>query len=338
LEEEKGALRGGKMCEKSNKQKMMIFSGNANQELAKEIAQELGVKLGDAEVKKFSDGEIFLNIGESVRGADVYIVQPTSGPVNDNLMELLIMIDAMRRASARRITAVIPYYGYARQERKSKPRDPISAKLVANLITAAGARRVLTMDLHAKAIQGFFDIPVDHLVGAPIIADYINAKEYVNPVVVAPDLGGVTRARDLAYRIGTDIAIIDKRRPKANVAEVMNVLGEIEGRTCIMLDDMIDTAGTITKGAQALLDRGAKEIIACCTHAILSGPAYERLEESVLSEIIVTNTIHIDEDKILDKMTVLSVAPLFAKAIERITSDESISVLFTAKPKLRSED
>ena len=326
------------MCENGNKKKLMIFTGNANQPLAKEIAEHLGVDLGDAEVKQFSDGEIFLNIGESVRGADVYIIQPTSTPVNDSLMELLIMIDAMRRASARRITAVIPYYGYARQERKSKSRDPISAKLVANLITAAGARRVLTMDLHAKAIQGFFDIPVDHLVGAPIIADYINEQDYDNPVVVAPDLGGVTRARDLAYRIGTDIAIIDKRRPKANVAEIMNVLGDIEGRTCIMLDDMIDTAGTITQGAKALMDRGAKEVIACCTHPILSGPAFERLEESVLTEIIVTNTIHIDEEKVLDKMTVLSVAPLFAKAIDRITSDESISVLFTAKPKLRSED
>ncbi|QRN85232.1 ribose-phosphate pyrophosphokinase [Clostridia bacterium] len=326
------------MCETSNKQKLMIFTGNSNPELAKEIAQELGARLGIAEVKKFSDGEIFLNIGESVRGADVYIVQPTSRPVNDNLMELLIMIDAMRRASARRITAVIPYYGYARQERKSKSRDPISAKLVANLITAAGARRVLTMDLHAKAIQGFFDIPVDHLVGAPIIADYICDRDYVNPVVVAPDLGGVTRARDLAYRIGTDIAIIDKRRPKENVAEIMNVLGEIEGRTCIMLDDMIDTAGTITKGAEALMQRGAKEVIACCTHPILSGPAFERLENSVISEVIVTNTIHIDEENLLDKMTVLSVAPLFAKAIDRIASDESISVLFTAKPKLKSED
>lgn len=326
------------MCETSNKQKLMIFTGNSNPELAKEIAQNLGARLGIAEVKKFSDGEIFLNIGESVRGADVYIVQPTSRPVNDNLMELLIMIDAMRRASARRITAVIPYYGYARQERKSKSRDPISAKLVANLITAAGARRVLTMDLHAKAIQGFFDIPVDHLVGAPIIADYICDRDYVNPVVVAPDLGGVTRARDLAYRIGTDIAIIDKRRPKENVAEIMNVLGEIEGRTCIMLDDMIDTAGTITKGAEALMERGAKEVIACCTHPILSGPAFERLEKSVISEVIVTNTIHIEEEDLLDKMTVLSVAPLFAKAIDRIAGDESISVLFTAKPKLKSED
>ncbi len=326
------------MCEEDSKRGMMVFTGNANQDLAREIVQELGIPLGQSEVKTFSDGEIYLDIKESVRGADVYIIQPTSAPVNEHLMELLIMIDAMRRASARRITAVIPYYGYARQERKSKSRDPISAKLVANLITAAGARRVLAMDLHANAIQGFFDIPVDHLPGAPILADYINRRDYHNPVVVAPDLGGVTRARDLAYRIGSDIAIIDKRRPKANVAEIMNILGDIEGRTCIMMDDMIDTAGTITKGAQALMDQGAKEVIACCTHPILSGPAVQRLKESVLTEIIVTNTIHIDPEKYLDNMTVLSVAPLFAKAIDHIHADQSISVLFTPKPKTRSED
>jgi len=326
------------MKENIGYKKLMVFTGNANRGLAEEIAKELGITLGDAKVSNFSDGEIFLNIEESVRGADVYIIQSTSTPVNDHLMELLIMTDAMRRASARRITAVIPYYGYARQERKSKSRDPISAKLVANLIVAAGARRVLAMDLHANAIQGFFDIPVDHLPAVPIIAEYIKNKDYVDPVVVAPDLGGVTRARDLAYRIDTDIAIIDKRRPKANIAEVMNILGDIEGRTCIMLDDMIDTAGTITQGAQALMDAGAHDVVACCTHPVFSGPAYDRLRKSVLSEIIVTNTIHIKEENRLDNMTVLSVAPLFAKAIERIHEDQSISVLFTPKPKLRSTD
>lgn len=317
---------------------LMVFTGNANRPLAEEIAQELGIDLGLADVSSFSDGEIFLDIKESVRGADVYIIQSTSAPVHDHLMELLIMIDAVRRASARRITAVMPYYGYARQERKTKSRDPISAKLVANLIVAAGARRVLAMDLHANAIQGFFDIPVDHLPAASIIAEYIAKKNYVNPIVVAPDLGGVTRARDLAYRIDSEIAIIDKRRPRANVAEIMNILGDIKGKTCIMMDDMIDTAGTITQGAQALMDKGAKSVIACCTHAILSGPAYERLENSVLSEVIVTNTIDIDEEKLLDKMTVLSVAPLLAKAINHINQDTSVSVLFTGKKKFRSED
>lgn len=317
---------------------LMVFTGNANRPLAEEIAQELGIDLGKAQVSSFSDGEICLDIKESVRGADVYIIQSTSAPVHDHLMELLIMIDAVRRASARRITAVMPYYGYARQERKTKSRDPISAKLVANLIVAAGARRVLAMDLHANAIQGFFDIPVDHLPAASILADYIREKGYDNPVVVAPDLGGVTRARDLAYRIGSEIAIIDKRRPKANVAEIMNILGDIEGRTCIMMDDMIDTAGTITQGAQALMDKGAKSVVACCTHPILSGPAYQRLEDSVLSEVIVTNTIHIDEKDRLDKMTVLSVAPLLAKAINHINQDTSVSVLFSQKKKTTSED
>mgnify|MGYP001284803186 CR=1 FL=1 len=311
-----------------NGKRIMVFTGNANRELAQEIVEDLGISLGKAEVKTFADGEIFLNIEESVRGADVYIIQPTSKPVNEHLMELLIMIDAARRASARRITAVIPYYGYARQERKSKSRDPISAKLVANLITVAGARRVLAMDLHASAIQGFFDIPLDHLLAAPIIAEYIISKNYHEPVVVAPDLGGVTRARDLASRIGSEIAIIDKRRPKPNVAEIMNILGEIEGKTCIMLDDMIDTAGTITQGAQALMDYGAREVIACCTHPVFSGPAYERLEASVLKEVIVTNTIRIPEEKQLDKLTVLSVAPLIAKAIRRIHNDDPLSILF----------
>lgn len=326
------------MEDNSSYRRLKIFSGNGNPGLARAIVEELGIELGNVEVGRFSDGEIFLDIQESVRGADVYLIQPTSTPVNDNLMELLIMTDAMRRASARRITCVIPYYGYARQERKSKSRDPISAKLVANLITAAGARRVLSMDLHANAIQGFFDIPVDHLPAAPIIADYINDKEYESPVVVAPDLGGVTRARDLAYRIGSDIAIIDKRRPRANVSEIVNILGEIEGKTCIMLDDMIDTAGTITQGAQALQDAGALRVIACCTHPIFSGPAFERIRNSVLQEVIVTNTIQLPPEKALPNMTVLSVAPLFAKAIARIHDDRSMSVLFTPKPKQRSTD
>ncbi len=326
---------GGKI---TNGKKIMVFTGNANRELAAEIANELGIGLGMADVKTFSDGEIFLNIGESVRGGDVFIIQPTSYPVNEHLMELLIMVDAVRRASARRITAVIPYYGYARQERKAKSREPISAKLVANLITVAGARRVLAMDLHASAIQGFFDIPMDHLMAAPIIAEYIQAKQYHDPVVVAPDLGGVTRARDLAGRLGRDIAIIDKRRPKPNQTEIMNILGDIRGRTCIMLDDMIDTAGTITQGAQALMDHGAKEVIACCTHPVLSGPAFERLEASVLKEVIVTNTIRIPEDKMLDKITVLSVAPMIAQAIRRIHSDEPLSVMFANQEKKKSDD
>jgi ribose-phosphate pyrophosphokinase len=309
--------------------RLKIFSGNANQGLAQEIAEYLGVEVGAAKVKRFLDGEISIAIDESVRGSDVFVIQPTSTPVNDNIMELLIMIDALRRASARRITAVIPYYGYARQERKTRARDPITAKLMANVITTAGARRVVTMDLHAPAIQGFFDIPVDHLPGVPILAEYFLNKGLNDIVVVSPDLGGVTRARNLAERIGASIAIIDKRRPEPNVAEIMHVIGELEGKTVIMIDDIIDTAGTITQGAAALMERGAKQVYACCTHPVLSGPALDRLQKSVIKEVVITNTIQLPEDKRLDKIKVLSVAPLLGEAIIRIHEDLSVSKLFS---------
>ena len=306
-----------------------IFCGNANRSLAQEIVDYLGVPLGEAKIKRFQDGEICLAIDESVRGADIYVVQPTCYPMNDNIMELLIMIDAMRRASARRITAVMPYYGYARQERKTKARDPITAKLMANLITTAGADRVVTMDLHAPAIQGFFDIPLDHLPGVPILAEYFRNKGLENLCVVSPDLGGVTRARDLAERIGATLAIIDKRRPEANVSEIMHVIGELKGKTVIMIDDIIDTAGTITQGAQALVERGAQEVYACCTHPVLSGPAIERLGNSVIREVVVTNTIPLVQEKVIPRIKVLSVAPLLGEAIVRIHEDLSVSKLFS---------
>ncbi len=313
-----------------NNTKLKVFSANANPKLGAEIAEYLGVPLGIAKVKRFADGEIAIEIGESVRGADVFIVQPTCSPVNDNLMELLIMIDAMRRASAERITAVIPYYGYARQERKSKARDPISAKLVANLIEAAGCDRIVTMDLHAAAIQGFFDIPVDHLPGVPLLAEYYKTLEDDNLVVVSPDVGGVVRARNMAKRLKTDLAIVDKRREEANKAEIMNVIGDIKGKDVIMVDDMIDTAGTITKGAAALRDLGAKEIYACCTHPVFSPPAMERLEKSVIKEVLVTNTIPIDYERQghCSKIRVLSIAPMIGEAIVRIHENLSVSRLF----------
>lgn len=306
---------------------LKLFTGNANPALAQEIADYLSVKLGNAQVKHFSDGEISIMIDESVRGSDAYIIQPTCTPVNDNLMELLIMVDALRRASARRITAVLPYYGYARQDRKSRGREPITAKLVANLITQAGARRVLAMDLHAQQIQGFFDIPLDNLLGLPILADYYKHKDTDNLVVVSPDMGGVARARNLAQQIGVPLAIIDKRRPKPNVSEVMNIIGDIEGKEVILVDDMIDTAGTITNGAQALMDRGAKCVDACCTHAVLSGPAIERINNSPIQELVTTNTIPLG-DKKSDKIKVLSVAPIIGEAILRIHMDQSVSELF----------
>lgn len=308
--------------------RLKIFTGNANVELAKEITEYLGVPLGSAEVTRFSDGEIQVKINESVRGADVFIIQPTSHPVNENLMELLVMIDAVRRASARRITAVVPYYGYARQDRKTRGRDPITAKLVANLLTASGARRLVTMDLHAGQIQGFFDIPVDHLPGVPVLAQYFLQKKLKNVVVVSPDLGGVTRARDLAERIGAPIAIIDKRRPEPNVAEVMNIIGAIKGKKVIMIDDIIDTAGTITQGAAALKKWGADEIYVCCTHPVLSGPAVKRLAEAPIKDILVTNTIALPPEKMLPNIKVLSVAPLLGEAIIRIHEDLSVSKLF----------
>ncbi|KYH28648.1 MULTISPECIES: ribose-phosphate diphosphokinase [Clostridium] len=309
-----------------------IFTGNAHPTLANEIADILGVYVGDSNVGKFSDGEISVNTNETVRGTDVFVIQPTHAPVNDNLMELLIMIDAFKRASAGRITAVIPYYGYARQDRKAKARDPITAKLVADLITTAGADRVLTMDLHAAQIQGYFNIPVDNLIGAPILAKYFidkGFKDREDVVVVSPDLGSVTRARNFADRLNCPIAIIDKRRPKANVSEVMNVIGDIKDKTVILIDDMIDTAGTITNGANALVERGAKDVYACCSHGVLSGPAFERIESSAIKKLVTLNTINIPKEKLSDKFEVLSVAPIFAEAIKRIYEDVSISKLFT---------
>lgn len=308
--------------------RLKIFTGNANPALAKQIAEHLGIPLGQGQVMRFSDGEVHVRIEESVRGADIFVVQPTSAPVNEHLMELLITIDALRRASARRITAVIPYYGYARQDRKTRARDPITAKLTANLLTTAGVDRVLAMDLHAGQIQGFFDIPVDHLPGVPILAEYFKGKGLQDMVVVSPDLGGVTRARDLANRLGVDIAIIDKRRPEPNVAEVMNIIGRIGGKRVVMVDDIIDTAGTITLGAEALLAHGASEVYACCTHAVLSGPAVTRLAASPVTEVVTTDTIPLPADKQLAKITVLPVAPLLGDAILRIYEDLSVSKLF----------
>ena len=308
-----------------------IFTGNSHPELAAEIAKILGIKVGDAKVGTFSDGEISVDINETVRGADVFIIQSTGSPVNNNLMELLIMIDALKRASAGRITAVMPYYGYARQDRKAKSRDPITAKLVADLLTAAGANRVLTMDLHAAQIQGYFNIPVDHLLGAPILAKHFVDKGLADQddvVVVSPDLGSVTRARKFADRLHAPIAIIDKRRPKANVSEIMNIIGEVEGKRCILIDDMIDTAGTITNAANALKDLGAKAVYACCTHGVLSGPAFERINSSAIEELVMLNTLTLPEGINKDKFTSISVAPVFAEAIRRIYDDEPISKLF----------
>lgn len=305
-----------------------IFTGNAHPELAEKIASIMGKPLGKCDVAQFSDGEISLNLWESVRGVDIYIVQPTCDPVNDNLMELLIMIDAMKRASAGRINAVIPYYGYARQDRKAKARDPITSKLVANLIVAAGADRVVTMDLHANQIQGYFDIPVDHLIGMPILAKYFKEKNLYDVVVVSPDHGSVTRARNMAEYLDCPIAIVDKRRPEPNKSEIMNIIGNIDGKNCIILDDMIDTAGTICNAAAAIKDLGAKEVYSCATHAVLSGPAIKRLEESVIKEVVLLDTIPIDKDKMIDKFTTLSVAPIFAEAMTRIFTNGSVSKLF----------
>lgn len=305
-----------------------IFHCNANKDLAKQIADIVGVPVGNSQVGTFSNGEISVNINESVRGTDVFVIQSTSAPVNNNLMELLIMIDALKRASAGRITAVIPYYGYARQDRKSKPREPITAKLVADLITTAGADRVLTMDLHAPQIQGFFNIPVDNLYAMPIIANYFIDKDLEDVVVVSPDVGGVTRARGLAARLNAPLAIVDKRRPKANVAEVMNVIGEINNKNCIIIDDMVDTGGSIANAAKVLMQMGAKGVYVACSHPVLSGPAFERIEESVIKELIVTDTIPLPEDKNCSKIKVLSVAPIFAEAIHRIYEGLSVSKLF----------
>ncbi len=310
-----------------------IFSCNSNIPVAKQMAEALGLKLGSADVKHFSDGEIAVSINESVRGSDVFIVQSTCAPVNNNLMELLIMIDAMKRASAGRITAVIPYFGYARQDRKAKARDPISAKLCADILTTAGADRVLTMDLHAAQIQGFFNIPLDHLLGVPLLAPYFDKKfshnEKDDVIVVSPDLGSVTRARNFAARIDAPLAIIDKRRQRANVCEVMNIIGDVKGKKCIIVDDMIDTAGTLCNAAKAIVEiGGATEVSACATHGVLSGPAIERINASVLKEVVLLDTIPLSEQKKSPKITMLPVAPVFAEAIERIYTDKPMSNLF----------
>lgn len=316
--------------------KLKIFSLSSNRPLAEKIAEAVGLELGKISISRFSDGEVKVNVEESIRGAHVYIVQSTSDPVNDNLMELLIMIDALRRASAKTINVVMPYYGYARQERKAQSREPITAKLVANMITIAGADRVLTLDLHAPQIQGFFDIPVDHLIGVPLLADYFLEKGLFGDdvVVVSPDHGGVVRARKLADFLKSPIAIIDKRRPRPNVSEVMNIIGDVAGKQCIIIDDMIDTAGTITLAAAALLDKGADAVYACCTHAVLSGPAVERLDESEIKEVIVTDSIQQPEGRHLDKLQTISVGNLVGEAIKRIHENRSVSPLFQEKFKL----
>lgn len=310
------------------KSRLQIFTCNSNPDLAREIADHVGVPLGDAEVGQFSDGEIYVRLNESVRGSNVYVIQSTCHPVNQHLMELLVMVDALKRASAGTINVVIPYYGYARQDRKARARDPITAKLVANLIETAGADRLITMDLHATQIQGFFDIPVDHLLGVPILSRYFIEKQLDEVVVVSPDHGGVIRARKMAERLGAPIAIIDKRRPEPNVAEVMNIVGDVRGRTAIIIDDIIDTAGTIMLAADALIEQGAKEVYACCTHPVFSGPAIERIRKANIKEVVVTNTIPLPPEKRLDKIRVLSVSPLIGEAIIRIHQEMSVSKLF----------
>ncbi|MBI2469182.1 MAG: ribose-phosphate pyrophosphokinase [Candidatus Rokubacteria bacterium] len=307
---------------------LKLFSGNAHRALAEEIAAALEVRLGEAEVGRFSDGEVFVQINENVRGADVFVVQPTCPPVNDNLMELLVMLDALKRASAQRVTAVLPYYGYGRQDRKVQPRVPISAKLVADLVTVAGAQRLLALDLHAGQIQGFFDIPVDHLFAAPVIIEYVDKRRWTDLVVVAPDAGGVERARAIAKRIRAGLAIIDKRREGPNVSLFMHLIGDVKGRDTLIIDDMIDTAGTLVQAADALKREGARRILACGVHAVLSGPAIARIESSPIEEVVVTNSIPLGKEKQHPKITVLSVAPLLAEAIRRIHDEESVSTLF----------
>ncbi|WP_203334973.1 ribose-phosphate diphosphokinase [Planococcus beigongshangi] len=311
--------------------KLKIFSLNSNRELAEEISTHVGIPLGKSSVTHFSDGEIQINIEESIRGYDVFIVQSTSQPVNENLMELLIMIDAVKRASARTVNVVIPYYGYARQDRKARSREPITAKLVANLLETAGATRVVVLDLHAPQIQGFFDILIDHLVAVPLLSEYFlneSGIDLENVIVVSPDHGGVTRARKMADRLKAPIAIIDKRRPRPNVAEVMNIVGNVEGKTAIIIDDIIDTAGTISIAASALIESGAKEVYACCTHPVLSGPAVQRINDSVIKELIITNSIALPEEKKSPKIKQLSVAKLLAETIVRVHEQKSVSTLF----------
>lgn len=318
-----------------HRKNIKIFTGNSYPALAQEIADIIGVQVGDSKVSKFSNGEISVDINETVRGTDLFLIQTLCEPVNDNIMELLIMLDAFKRASAGRITAVIPNYAYARQDRKAKARQPITAKLMADLIHTAGAERVLTMDLHAPQIQGFFDIPVDHLEGVPILAKYFKKLKLNEDetIVVSPDIGGVKRARKFAEKLHAPIAIIDKRRPKPNVSEVMSIIGDVKGKRAILVDDMIDTAGSIVNAAEALMKMGAKEVYACCTHAVLSGPAIERLDKSPLKQIVILNTIPVDGDKKIDKIKVLSVAPIFAEAIRRIYEDMPVSKIFQEENK-----
>ena len=308
---------------------LKVFSLNSNRDLSEQIAKVIGVELGKCSVSRFSDGEIQINIEESIRGCDVFVIQSTNTPINEHLMELLIMIDALKRASAKSISVVMPYYGYARQDRKARAREPITAKLVANLLETAGATRMITLDLHAPQIQGFFDIPIDHLMGVPILSEYFLNKDLEGDlVIVSPDHGGVTRARKMAERLKAPIAIIDKRRPRPNVAEVMNIVGNVDGKTCILIDDIIDTAGTITIGANALVESGAKEVYACCTHPVLSGPAIERIQNSKIKELIITNSIALPEEKKIDKIKNLSVASLIGEAIIRVHEEQSVSILF----------
>ena len=313
--------------------KLKIISGNANIELAKQIVQKLGVDLSEAKVGHFSDGEIQVKIVDNVRGADCYIIQPTCSPVNENLMELLIIADALKRASAKRITAVMPYYGYGRQDRKSEPRVPITARLVANLLATSGITRVLTMDLHAGQIQGFFDIPVDHLYGTPVILSYFEEKkekdkEFKDIVVVSPDAGGVERARSFAKHFNADLAIVDKRRPRPNEAAIMNIIGDVKGKTCIILDDLVDTAGTLTKVADAIKGKGAARVFATASHGVLSGTAKQKIEDSCIEELVITDSIPLAQNGPTKKIVVLSIASILAEAIMRISNDESISALF----------
>ena len=303
-----------------------VFSGTANPEFAKKVARYLSLTLSQADIKRFSDGEISVQISESVRGKDVLIIQPTCAPANVNLMELLILTDALRRSSADTITAVIPYFGYARQDRKAAPRVPITAKLVANMIQAAGIDRVVTIDLHAGQIQGFFDIPVDNLYGNIIFYDYVKSKHFKNPIIASPDIGGVARARSFAKKLGVDMVIVDKRRERANESEVMNIIGDVNGKDVILVDDMIDTAGTIVKAAEVLKDKGATSVMACCTHPVLSGPAYDRIEEGVLDELVVSDTIPLTKES--SKIKVLSVAHIFGEVIRRVYHNESVNGLF----------
>ena len=311
------------------KDEMRIFAGNANLPLADEICSYIGIPRSSAEVRRFSDGEIFVELGENVRGRDIYLIQPTCPPVNDHLMELVIMVDAMRRASARRITAVLPYYGYARQDRKVAPRVPITAKVVAEMLMVVGVRRVLTMDLHAGQIQGFFNIPVDNLYAAPVLLDYIGKTFQNHVVMVSPDAGGVERTRAFAKRLNADLAIVDKRRARANECEAMNVIGDVKGKIAILLDDMVDTAGTLCSAAKVLMESGATEVHACCSHGVLSGPAIDRLEKSQIKSLVITNSIPLGERaKACGKIKILSVSPLLGEAIKRIHSEDSVSSLF----------